>query len=682
MDSPHDTKSYERTQLFQQSTRHVITAYVLTQMSAAQGIKVYGDPAVAAIQKEFCQLHNKGVFEPKHASSLTSAQKRASLRAVNLIKEKRTGELKGRTCADGSIQRSLYDKSETTSPTVATDALMYTLLIDAKERRDVATADVVGAYLNADMDQFTVMKLTGDAVNIMIQVDSSYAQFVSRENNKPVLYLQLKKALYGCVRSALLWYELFANTLLDMGFELNPYDSCVANKIIEGTQCTVAWYVDDNKISHKNPSVVTSVIEQIEERFGKMTVTRGKEHVFLGMKFNFNDNGTVSISMKSYLEESIKESDMNIKKRVATPAKGDLFDINDDSPQLIGKESDIFHSVVAKLLYVSLRARPDILLAVSFLCTRVSKSTKQDQEKLMRVLEYLNGTLDLTLTLGADDLGKIRTWVDASYAVHPDMKSHTGGVMSMGTGAFLCKSTKQKLNTKSSTEAELVGATDYIPNSIWSKMFLEAQGHQIVENVFEQDNVSAIRLEKNGRASAGKKSRHIHIRYFFMKDRVKQDSILVRHCPTEAMLADFLTKPLQGNLFRKFRSVLLGYQHTNALNNFESCASSSEERVELCNASEENLGPEFGRNSDTHARNSIEDRKPSSEYEKGFKVCKESTIDPTWAMVVSKKNRQRFSTSTSTGVSSMGTGTGCRDTKSKDMFSKLITLKTIRRSKQ
>jgi Reverse transcriptase (RNA-dependent DNA polymerase) len=303
MDSPHDSQSYEPTQLFQQSTRHIITAYVFTQMSAAKGIKVYGDPAVAAIQKEFCQLHNKGVFEPQHASSLTAAQKRASLRAVNLIKEKRTGELKGRTCAGGSVQRSLYDKSETTSPTVATDALMYTILIDAKERRDVATADVVGAYLNADMDQFTLMKLTGDAVNIMIQVDTSYAKYVSHENNKPVLYLQLKKAQYGCVRSALLWYELFANTLFDMGFELNPYDSCVANKIIEGTQCTVAWYVDDNKISHKNPQVVTRVIEQIEERFD-------------------------------------------------------------------------FHSVVAKLLYVSLRARPDILLAVSFLCTRVSKSTK------------------------------------------------------------------------------------------------------------------------------------------------------------------------------------------------------------------------------------------------------------------------------------------------------------------
>ena len=81
------------------------------------------------------------------------------------------------------------------------------------------------------------------------------------------------KALYGCVRSALLWYELFAGTLKKMGFELNPYQPCVANKMIEGTQCTIAWYVDDNKISHVNKDVVTSAIEEIEKNFGKMTVT-------------------------------------------------------------------------------------------------------------------------------------------------------------------------------------------------------------------------------------------------------------------------------------------------------------------------------------------------------------------------------------------------------------------------
>jgi hypothetical protein len=170
-----------------------------------------------------------------------------------------------------------------------------------------------------------------------------------------------------------------------------------------------------------------------------------------------------------------------------------------------------------------------------------------------------------TFTVGADDLGRFRTWIDASYAVHPDCRSHTGGAISFGRGAIACKSTKQKLNTKSSTEAETVGASDYLPNTIWIKMFMEAQGYHISSSILEQDNESAIKLAKNGRTSAGPKSRHIDIRYFWLKDRIKSGAIIIRHCPTAQMLADFFTKPLQGHLFRRFKAVVLGHQHVDSL---------------------------------------------------------------------------------------------------------------------
>jgi hypothetical protein len=115
----------------------------------------------------------------------------------------------------------------------------------------------------------------------------------------------------------------------------------------------------------------------------------------------------------------------------------------------------------------------------------------------------------------------------------------------------MSKSSKQKLNTKSSTEAELVGASGYLPYPIWAKKFLAAQGYALKENVFYQDNQSTIRFEKNGRKSCGPNSRHIDIRYFFIKDRLGLEDIDLQHCPTEQMLADFFTKPLQGSLFRK-----------------------------------------------------------------------------------------------------------------------------------
>ena len=188
--------------------------------------------------------------------------------------------------------------------------------------------------------------------------------------------------------------------------------------------------------------------------------------------------------------------------------------------------------------------------------------------------------MDLVYTLGADSLTNIvlRTWVDASFAVHPDMRSHTGAVSSLGRGALMCRSSKQKLNTKSSTEAELVGASDFLPNAIWIKNFLHGQGYNVNTNVLEQDNESAIKLEKNGRASAGKRSRHMNIRYFFVKDQLAQERITVRHCPTLAMLADFFTKPLQGSLFQKFRDVILGYKHIDSLTSDDLLV--PEERVE------------------------------------------------------------------------------------------------------
>ena len=153
-----------------------------------------------------------------------------------------------------------------------------------------------------------------------------------------------------------------------------------------------------------------------------------------------------------------------------------------------------------------------LLLAVIFLCTRVSKCTVEDKAKLRRHLEYIKGSLYLTYTVGADDMGKIRSWVDASYAMHPDFKRHTEGVKSLGCGGLICKSNKQKLNTKGSTEAKLVGASDYLlPNILWAANFLREQGYDIVENVLEQDNESAIKLETNGRTYAGPRSQHIDI---------------------------------------------------------------------------------------------------------------------------------------------------------------------------
>ena len=218
-----------------------------------------------------------------------------------------------------------------------------------------------------------------------------------------------------------------------------------------------------------------------------------------------------------------------------------------------------------KLQWVAERGRPDVRLPIAYLATRNQSCTNHDWWKLRRVLLFLMDTIDDERVIGADSLDILHTWVDSSYATHQDMKSHTGGVMSFGRGVIHARSNKQKLNTKSSTEAEVVGVSDYLPFNIWVRMFMEDQGYKLKENILYQDNESAIKLESNGRMSAGQKSRHINIRHFFITDRVKAGEVTVKYCPTEAMLADFFTKPLQGGLFHRFRDVIMGWKPISSL---------------------------------------------------------------------------------------------------------------------
>ena len=116
------------------------------------------------------------------------------------------------------------------------------------------------------------------------------------------------------------------------------------------------------------------------------------------------------------------------------------------------------------------------------------------------------------------------------------------------------------INTKSSTESELLGTSDALPQVLWTWYFIEYQGYNIKDNELNQENQSIILLENNGKGSSSKFIRHINIRYLFITDRIKRGELSVKYCPTEEMKADFFTKPLQGKLFRKFRDWFIKIQ--------------------------------------------------------------------------------------------------------------------------
>ncbi len=241
-----------------------------------------------------------------------------------------------------------------------------------------------------------------------------------------------------------------------------------------------------------------------------------------------------------------------------TAAPSNLFTVDEDSAKLPEKQKAAFHNVVAKALYVAKQARPDIAVSVSFLTTQVCCPDVQDWVKLRHLVKYLQSTVDLPLTLGATSGGVLHWYVDAAFAVHPNMRGHSGGALMLGLGFPISSSGKQKLNTRSSTESKLVGVDNLMSLIVWSHNFLKAQGYAVVDNILHQDNRSAILLEKNGKMSSGKRTKHIAICYFFVTDRIRAGEISPKWCPTGEMIAGFLTKPLQGAMFWKFRDLLMG----------------------------------------------------------------------------------------------------------------------------
>jgi hypothetical protein len=160
------------------------------------------------------------------------------------------------------------------------------------------------------------------------------------------------------------------------------------------------------------------------------------------------------------------------RQHFKTPAPDNLLVVNEDCEKLSEVVSADFHTIVAKTLYVTKSARPDTCLAIAFLNTRVRAPDTNDWEKLCHLMEYLRGNHDWPIVLGADNDRLLMWYIDASFAMHPNMHRHTGSGLTMGRGVPISVSTKQKLNIRSSTKSELVGAGDMMPIIFWTCYFL------------------------------------------------------------------------------------------------------------------------------------------------------------------------------------------------------------------
>jgi hypothetical protein len=241
-------------------------------MSIKQSTAKLGYEAMMeSCKAEMKQIHMRNTFKPKHRHELTKSQVSKMVESFLFLKEKRDGKLKARTVLGGNVQQDYISKDEASSPTAFTEAVIITAIIDAKEKRDVATVDVPNAFCQTvipdeDAKHRIIVRLRGPLVEMLCEIAPEvYCAYVTtNKKGEKVLLVQCMNALYGSMVASLMFYKKLATALKSYGFEYNPYDACVANKVVGGKVLTICHHVDDCKISHEQAEVVDETISLIE----------------------------------------------------------------------------------------------------------------------------------------------------------------------------------------------------------------------------------------------------------------------------------------------------------------------------------------------------------------------------------------------------------------------------------
>ena len=531
-----------------------------TTYSFTKGINELGVDAKNAITDEIRNMFvTKNALTPVKYDNLSNSQKSNIIRSHMFIKVKHHPDgtfdkVKARLVANGNMQEDCKF-TDNYSPTVSVQSIMMVLKIASQSQYIMSTFDIGAAYLNASMDNEEVYMYIDKKLFAYIRsVYPNIDEFINNNNN---LIVKLNKAVYGCKQSAKLWFNTLTGFLESIGFIKNSVDNCVFNKFENDNVTTILLYIDDLLVMSNNLTCIDNLHDSLKIRFNEVSRNDGNKLSYLGMTIEKYDNGRIEISMKKFIDDLLTDS--NITNGKASPAKCDLF-ISDDNNFLSDADAKWFHSTNAKLLYLSARVRPDILMPVIYLSTKVNHPSVNDNNKLTRVLEYIYETRHDVLSISSEHIYGIVGFIDASFGTHSDGKGHSGMCAFIGNSLIIAKSSKQKIVTVNSTESELVALSDYADLILKLDEFMKVQRVNTYTPIIYQDNISTIHIVSNN----NDKWRNIYIRG--RRNKVNQyindGHLVIDHISTGAMIADLLTKPLQGALFRKLKYQLLNNENT------------------------------------------------------------------------------------------------------------------------
>ena len=471
---------------------------------------------VKAMEKEMKSLQENEVWD---LVELPRGRKPVGSKWVFKVKTDEDGNVehyKARLVAQGFTQKFGADYDETFCPVVRLESIRTLIALSVQHGFQLHQVDVTTAFLNGKLEEEVFMK----------QPEG----FVAKGQKH--LVCQLKKSVYGLKQSPHCWNIALDKHLKGIGFAQVESDPCIY-RTSSGEPFFIGVYVDDIVMASKSKARLAEVKQSLTKKLDIKDL--GRLHHFLGMKIVQDETtGKVWVGQQVYTENLLRKFEMENAKPVATPVDNSTKLVKmTDSDKCVDQQQ--YQSAVGSLLYLAMATRPDITFAVSSVAKFSVQPTKQHWTAVKRILRYLKGTIDYGLAFTPDASGDCVGYSDADWGGDlDDRKSTSGYLFLVSGGAVSWRSKKQTCVALSTAEAEYVALASAAQEAIWMRQLtavLENRPHKAA--MLLEDNQSAISMTKNPQFHG--RSKHISIKYHFIRDQVDKGIVELKYCPTKEM---------------------------------------------------------------------------------------------------------------------------------------------------
>ena len=471
-------------------------------------------------------------------TNLPVGGKKIGVKWIFKTKLNENGEIdkhKARLVAKGYAQKYGVDYNEVFAPVARLDTIRLVLALAAQRGWTVYQLDVKSAFLHGVLNE-----------EVFVEQPCGY----EIKDNEHKVY-KLKKALYGLKQAPRAWYSRIESYFLKEGFEKCTHEHTLFVKTSAGGKILiVSLYVDDLIFTGNDESMYVEFKKSMMVEFDMTDL--GKMRYFLGVEVMQKSDG-IFISQKKYVMEVLERFGMDKSNSVLNPmVPGEKLQKDQDGMKI---DSTYYKQIVGSLMYLT-ATRPDVMFAVSLISRYMEHPTKLHLQAATKILRYLRGTADYGVFYKKGGNEELVAYTDSDYAGDlDDRKSTSGYVFLLSSAAISWLSKKQPVVSLSTTEAEFIAASTCACQAVWLRKILEKLGHtQNSSTTVYCDSNSAIKLAKNPVMHG--RSKHIDVRFHFLRELVKDETIELVHCNTQEQVADVMTKPLKLDAFVKLRNLL------------------------------------------------------------------------------------------------------------------------------